>query len=60
MGPEVSSGGQVLHHGLSTELVGQEEGAVGGEGADHGGRQARVQRCHSWGEAHNSEDLHVE
>ena len=38
-----------LHHELAAELISQEQGSVGREGAYHGGSQARVQSGEAWG-----------
>ena len=39
---------KLLHHDLAAHLVTEEEGSVGGERADHGGREAGVERPHTW------------
>lgn len=44
-----------LHHELATELISQEQGSVGREGAYHGGSQARVQSS----EACGTEETHT-
>ena len=39
---------KLLHHELPAELVAQEEGTVGWEGADHGGGEPGVQCSHAY------------